>query len=147
MEKEKLDIVLADILDELKISNKAIQEQKQQILELHGKLPAFEEKTNRLNESAKPAIDINAVVTAIKTAVTEIKQLTQQQSRPIMREWRFLLFPADYSKEYYVVIFRLIMWMALVCIGPFLFSLSKQALENSKEIKLRQFRSFFDFII
>ena len=30
------------------------------------------------------------------------------------------------------------MWMTAVCIGIFLYSLGKQALKNSKEIKLKQ---------
>ena len=61
-----------------------------------------------------------------------------QQSQPIIRHWRFLLFPEHYAKEYYTVIFRLIMWMTLVCSGAYLFSLGKQALEDLKEVKLRQ---------
>ena len=30
------------------------------------------------------------------------------------------------------------MWLTLVCMSCFLFSLGKQALENAKEVKLRQ---------
>jgi len=41
-------------------------------------------------------------------------------------------------KEYYTAIFRLIMWMTLACSATFLFSLGKQALENTKQVKLRQ---------
>lgn len=83
-------------------------------------------------------IDINSVEVVINKASDEIKRLIQQQSRPVVRECRFLLFPEQHTKEYYTVIFRLIMWLTLVCMGVFLFSLSKQALENSKLIKLRQ---------
>jgi hypothetical protein len=75
---------------------------------------------------------------AIETDLNEIKQLLLHQSEPVIKQWRFLLFPEHYSKEYYGVIFRLIMWMTLICSGALLFSLGRQALENSKEVQLRK---------
>lgn len=115
-----------------------MQEQRQQIVQLQERTFAFEEKINRLHELALSAINIKPAEIFPETSLNEIKQLIQQQSQPIIRHWRFLLFPEHYAKEYYTVIFRLITWMTLVCIGPFLFSLGKQALENSAEVKLRQ---------
>lgn len=138
MEKEKVEIVLADILDELKTTNNIMQEQRQQIVQLQERTVAFEEKINRLNELALPIINVKPAEVFPNTSLNEIKQLIQQHPQPIIRHWRFLLFPEHYAKEYYIVIFRLIMWMTLVCIGAFLFSLSSQALENSAEVKLRQ---------
>ena len=138
MEREKIEIVLTDMFDELKTLNNNIQEQKQQTAQLREKICDFEERENRLNKSATPVADIKPIATSINTTLSELKQLLQQQSKPIIREWRFLLFPANYSKEYYTVVFRLIMWMTLVCIGSFLFSFGSQALENSKEVKLIQ---------
>ena len=137
METEKLEILLADMFDELKTLSNNMLEQKQQIAQLEEKVCDFEEKANQLNKATTTAIDIKPIEAIMNTTLDELKQLIQLQARPINREWRFLLFPANYSKEYYDVIFRLIMWMTPVCIGAFLFSLSKQALENSKEIKLR----------
>lgn len=138
MEKGKVEIVLADILDELKITVTIMQEQKQQIAQLQERTFAFEERINCLNELALSAINIKPAEVFPDTSLNEIKQLIQQHPQPIIRQWRFLLFPEHYVKEYYTVIFRLIIWMTLVCSVAFLFSLSKQALENSKEVKLRQ---------
>ncbi len=42
------------------------------------------------------------------------------------------------TKEYYSVIFKLILWLTVVCTGTYLFTLVKQVLENAKEVKLRQ---------
>ncbi|MGN6213655.1 hypothetical protein [Parafilimonas sp.] len=138
MEKEKIEFVLEDMLDELKMINNSVQEQKQQITQLYQKVSAFEEKANQANKAETPTVNIKPVEVAITTASNEIKQLIQQQSRPVIRQWRFLLFPEHNAREYYTVIFRLIMWMTLACMVVVLFSLGKQALENAKEVKLMQ---------
>ena len=136
MEKEKLEIVLEDILDELKTVNNTMQQHKQQTAELQEKVFAFEETIEKLDPSTVPFI--KPLEAAINACTVELKQLIQQQPKPVTRQWRFLLFPEQYAKEYYAVIFRLIMWMTLVCSATFLFALGKQALKNTTEIKLRQ---------
>jgi hypothetical protein len=47
MEKDKLEIVLEDILDELKSVNNGIREHKQQATQLQEKFVAFEEKLSQ----------------------------------------------------------------------------------------------------
>jgi hypothetical protein len=136
MEKDKLEIVLEDILDELKTINTTMQQHKQQTMELQERVFAFEERIDKLNPSTIPLI--KPLEAAINASAVELKQLIQQQSKPVTRQWRFLLFPEHYTKEYYTAIFRLIMWMTLVCNAAFLFALGKQTLENTKEVKLRQ---------
>lgn len=136
MEKDKLEIVLEDILDELKTVNNTMQQHKQQTTELQEQVLAFEERIDKLNPSAIPFI--KPLEATISASTIELKQLIQQQPKPVTRQWRFLLFPEQYAKEYYTVIFRLIMWMTLVCTAAFLFDLSKQALESTKKVKLRQ---------
>lgn len=138
MEKEKIEFVLEDMLDELKTIANNVQDQKQQIGQLHERVFAFEEKISQENKADVPTVNIKPVEVAITTASNEIKQLIQQQPRPVIRQWRFLLFPERYAREYYAVIFKLIMWMTLACMVVVLFSLGKQALENAKEVKLMQ---------
>ena len=138
MEKEKLEIVLEDMLDELKIINNTTQEQKQQSTQLQERFFALEEKINQSNPAAPPVVNIKPIQACVNEAMTKIQHDLNQQFRPIIRQWRFLLFPEHYASEYYRVIFRLIMWMTFVCMGVCLFALGKQALENAKEIKLRQ---------
>jgi hypothetical protein len=82
--------------------------------------------------------DIKPIQSTINEALIKIQQDLNQQSRPVVRQWHILFFPEQYAKEYYNVIFRLIMWMTFVCMSCFLFSLGKQALDNAREIKLRQ---------
>ena len=138
MEKDKLEIILEDILDELKSVNNGIREHKQQAIELQEKLVAFEEKISQIKQPASAVADLQPVQAALDEAVIKIQNGLSQQSRPLVRHWRFLLFPEHYAKEYYKVIFRLILWMTLASMGCFLFVLGKQALENAQEVKLRQ---------
>ncbi len=94
---------------------------------------------NRIGFDKRTVSDsIKPVEVAVITASNEIKQLIQQQPRSVIRQWRFLLFPEYYAREYYAVIFKLIMWMTLACMVVVLFSLGKQALENAKEVELMQ---------
>ena len=95
MEKEKLEILLADMFDDLRTLNNNMLEQKQQIAQMQDKVCEFEKKVNK---AAAPAADIKPIEAIINATSNELKQLIQQQSKPIIREWRFLLVPADYSK-------------------------------------------------
>lgn len=136
MEKDKLEIVLEDVCDDLKALNNIVSEQRHQSGQLQQRFNLFEDRLKQLTNNPRADAEINALQAAVEAASNELKQLIAHQPQPIMRQWRFLLFPEHYSKEYYAAIFRLIMWMTLVCSGAFLFSLGKQALENSKEVKL-----------
>ena len=138
MEKDKFEIVLEDILDELKSVNNGIREHKQQAIQLQEKFVAFEEKITQIKQPASAVADLQPIKAAINEAVIKIQDALSQQSKPLVRQWRFLLFPEHYAKEYYKVIFRLIMWLTLASMGCFLFALGKQAVENAKEVKLRQ---------
>jgi hypothetical protein len=137
MEKEKIELILEDILDELKTVNSAMQEQKKKCLQYEGKIAAIEKGFSQLN-TVEPPINTDALKSAIADAFIDIKLPKKQHAQPIIRQWRILLFPEQCSKEYYRVIFRLIMWEMLVFVIVVLFVLGKQALENNKEVKLKQ---------
>jgi hypothetical protein len=141
MEKEKLEIVLEDILDELKAVNNLMHGQKQQASELQERFSAFEEKISQLNHAALPVVDIKPIQACVNEAVNKIQHNLSEQARPVVRQWRFLLFPEYNAREYYRVIFRSIMWITFACMGAYLFVLGKQALENAEEVKLRQLES------
>src|SRR6478609_5533844 len=100
MEKEKLELVLEDILDELKIINNTTQQQKQQVLQLQENFFALEEKINQLNSAASPVVNIKPIQACVNEGMIKIQHTLNQQSRPIVRERRFLLFPEHYASEY-----------------------------------------------
>lgn len=132
MEKEKLEIVLEEVLEELKGVKSVVQEQKQQIWQLQEKVEDFEKKL-----IASP-VDTQPVQSIVTIAIAKIQQMIAEQPKPVVHEKRFLLFPEHHAKEYYSVIFKLTKWLTVVCTGAYLFTLGKQAFENAKEVKLRQ---------
>ena len=85
-----------------------------------------------------PPVDTKPVQLIVTAAMAKMQQIVWEQPKPVIQERRFLLFPEYNAGEYYKIIFRLIMWMTLVSMGTYLFVLGKQALENYKEVQLRQ---------
>ena len=140
MEKEKLEIVLEEVLEELRTVKDTVLEQKQQTWQLQEKINDFEKKLNE-SKPVVPLVNTRSIQSGIETGISKIRQIVAQQPKSVIYERRFLLFPEHNAREYYRIIFRLIMWLTVVCIGVYLFSLGKIALENYKEIRLRQFES------
>jgi len=140
MEKEKLEIVLEEVLEELKAVKETVLEQKQQTWQLQEKINDFEKKLDE-RKLVAPPINTTSIQSAIETGISKIRQIVAEQTKSVIYERRFLLFPEHYSRDYYTVIFRLIMWLTVVSIGTYLFSLGKIALENNREVRLRQLES------
>lgn len=137
MEREKLEIVLEEVLEELRTVKDTMLEQKQQTWQLQEKINDFEKKLEE-RKPVTPPVNIISIQAAIETGISKIRQIVAEQPKSIIYERRFLLFPEHYSRDYYRVIFRLIMWLTVVCIGTYLFSLGKIALENNREVRLKQ---------
>ena len=114
MEKEKLEMVLEDIIDDLKTVSNLLQEQRQQGVELEEKVSLVEVKINQLNQE-KSFLHKEPVENIIADAIVEIKKSIEEKPQPIIRQWRLLLFPETYSKEYYCVYSGYYMGNACVC--------------------------------
>lgn len=137
MEKEKLEIVLEEVLEELKMVKDTMLEQKQQTWQLQEKINDFGKKLDD-RKPVTPPVNTTPMQSAIETGISKIRQIVAEQPKSVIYERRFLLFPEHYSRDYYRVIFRLIMWLTVVCIGAYIFSLGKIALENNREVQLKQ---------
>jgi hypothetical protein len=61
-----------------------------------------------------------------------------EQPKTVVHERRFLLFPEHHATEYYRIIFRVILWLTVASAVYFLFALGRQALQNAKEVRLRE---------
>jgi hypothetical protein len=75
MEKDKLEIVLEDILDELKSVNNGIREHKQQAIQLQEKFVAFEEKASQIKQPASAVADLRPIQASISEAVIKIQMV------------------------------------------------------------------------
>jgi hypothetical protein len=137
MEKEKLEIVLEEVLEESKSMRGAVEELKQQIWQLKEKVEDFEKKMDGIKPVALP-VDTVPVQGIIRLGFDRIQQLIEAQPKTVVQERRFLLFPEHHATEYYRVIFRLILWLTLSTAVYYLFTLGKQALQNAREVRLRE---------
>ncbi|WP_018615939.1 hypothetical protein [Segetibacter koreensis] len=137
MENEKLDLVLSELWEDLKGVRQMIGEQKEQMQQLQQEVTNLRQKLEQ-KKLIVPPIDTKPVQLIVTAAIAKVRQLVSEQPKPVIQERRFLLFPEYNAREYYKRIFRLIMWFTLVSMGTYLFVLGKQALENYKEVQLRQ---------
>ena len=140
MEKEKLEIVLEEVLEELKVVKSVVLEQKQQVWQLQERVGDVEKNLNGNKLMASP-VDTRPVQSIITVAFAKIERMVADQPKRVVHERRFMLFPEHNGKEYYSVIFKLIMWLTVVSMGTYLFALGKQALENRREVQLQQLES------
>jgi hypothetical protein len=137
MEKEKLEIVLEEVLEEFRSMRGAVEELKQQVWQLKERGENFEKKL----ESIKPvalSVETGPIQGIITVGLDRIQKVMAEQPKTVVHERRLLLFPEHYISEYYRVIFRLILWLTLASALYYLFILGRQTLQNVKEIRLRE---------
>src|SRR6185437_16062260 len=140
MEKEKIEIVLEEMLEDLKAIKEATLEEKQQTWQLQERVAGFEKKLSDI-KLIVPGPDTKPMQTIINKSLLKIQQIIAEQPKSVTYEKRFLLFPEHYVRDYYRAIFRIIMWLTVVCTGAYFFSLAKTALENNREVRLKQLES------
>lgn len=137
MEKEKLEIVLEEVLEDSKHLRGAVEELKQQNWQLNERIYDFEKKLDEM-KLATPPVDIGPIQGIVRVSFDRIRQLLLELPKTVVHEKRFLLFPEHLATEYYRIIFRLVLWLTLSIAITYLFALGKQAIHNSKEVKLRE---------
>lgn len=137
MEKEKLEIVLEEVVEDSKNVRSAVEELKQEIWQLREKADDLEKKVDTM-KVVPPPVDTRPVQTIVRVSLDRIQQLIADQPKTVVHQKRFLLFPEHHATEYYRIIFRLILWLTLASAVYYLFALGKEALQNAKEIRLRE---------
>jgi hypothetical protein len=135
MKEEVFETVLNEVLDELKISNRKIEELEKGIESLTKKIETFD---RRLNEQivAPPADTqpIQQIITEgqhkmeeilternkdIKKIVAEefqkVSAIVEAQPKAIVRQWRLLFFPEnDYPGYYKFFVTRVLLWVTIL---------------------------------
>lgn len=142
LRERKIDLAVAkrhteEVLEESKGLKNVVEELKQQVWQLGEKQADLEKKLDVIRPVAPP-VDTAPVQGIVRVGFDRIQQLVAELPRPVVHEKRFLLFPEHHATEYYRIIFRVILWLTLAITVTYLFALGKQALENAKEVKLRE---------
>lgn len=123
MEKEIIETVLIEILDEQKQTNLLIENNNKL-------LQNFDEKLKKQQDIHKDAILIR---------LNSIMEQLSTHSKPVKKEFRILLFPEQGTVNYYKVVFgRIFFWLVILCITKYAYLLGDKWVSKSLEINKYQ---------
>ncbi len=124
MEKEIIETVLSEVLEELKQLKKLNTENVNANIENGNRLMAIEKKLGN-NKATETYINTQPIERIIFSAIEKINATINQRHLPVKREFRILLFPEYNTKEYYRIVFgRIIFWLVLLVISKYLYLLA-----------------------
>lgn len=119
MENEKLMMVLKEILEDQKNNDRLLIDIKKDLNDLGLHVEKLEEV---LNYSIARESEINVLERSFLQQLEDIKKELGKTAVNQNIQKRILLFPEHNAKEYYSVVFRWIVNLAIVILGYFLLS-------------------------
>ena len=123
MEKEIIETVLTEILEELKQLKKLTANNTSYTLDNASRLTAITDKLES-KQAIKPDIDTQPIEQIILSGLAKINSTINQKPAPVKREFRILLFLEYNTREYYRIVFgRIISWLVLLVIAKYLYLL------------------------
>jgi len=126
MEKEIIETVLTEMLEELKELRKLNIENANVAIENGNRLSSIEKKLGN-NEITEPYINTQHLERIIFLGMEKINVRIDQKPAPVRREFRILLFPEYNTKEYYRIVFgRILFWLVLLVIAKYLYLLANE---------------------
>lgn len=135
IQKETLEIVLNELIEEQKNANKINSDLVSAINQLTGKVIGVNEKlekkeNNRLHPEVKILQDI------LNKGITQMLLIKSAQPKNAIRKFQILLFPEQDAKLFYKVVFgRWFMWLAIMLFFTFLYKWMMY--QTDKEHQLR----------
>ena len=123
MEKEIIETVLTEILEELKQLKTFTANNANATLDNANRLTAI---TGKLESKPviKPDFNTQSIEKIILSGLEKINSTIDQKPAPVKREFRILLFPEYNTKEYYRIVFgRIIFWLVVLVIAKYLYLL------------------------
>ena len=137
-ERETLEIVLKEILEEQQNANKINLDKSAVIAELIIKVNSFNEKLENLKITAPP-VSTKPFEEIVKKGITDMQFIAVHQPKNIIRKFQILLFPEQDARLFYKVVFG--RWLLLLAVMLFITNLYKFCIhwsDNQKEIKQQQ---------
>ena len=126
MEKEIIETVLTEMLEELKELRKLNIENANVAMENGNRLSSIEKKFGN-NKITEPYINTQHLERIIFLEMEKINAKIDQKPPPVRREFRILLFPEYNTKEYYRIVFgRILFWLVLLVIAKYLYLLANE---------------------
>ena len=123
MEREIIETVLTDILEELKQLKTLATNNTNATLDNANRLKVITDKLES-KQPIKPDINTQSIEQIILSGLARINSTMNQKPAPVKREFRILLFPEYNTSEYYRIVFgRIIFWLVMLVIAKYLYLL------------------------
>ena len=133
MDKDIMETVLTEILEEQKQSNLLISENTQVLVEHDKRLSAIDNKLDNKLLAQVPT-DTKQVERLIAEGVNKTIAIVADQPKQVLHQTRILLFPEYDAHGYYKIVFgRILGWLVLVLIATYLFMLGKEFIAAYQE--------------
>ena len=138
MELEILQVAMTEQLQEQQTMNQRLMEVSNQLKLLTGKVEQLAKPNPPPVVLPKP--DMTRVKLLLDQHLQKVKQLVQSLEKPIIRQWRFLLFPETNAGHYYKIVFaRLIPWGLLFAGCCYFLALAGKSIDAWSRIRERQY--------
>lgn len=119
MEKEIIETVLLEVLEEQKQTNQLIEQNNKLMQIVKGELKQQKETFSVL----------------ILSRLNILKEELSNQTHPVKREFRILLFPEHGTLNYYKVVFgRIFFWLVILCIAKYAYLLGDKWISKRAEM-------------
>jgi len=136
-ERETLEIVLKEILEEQQQSDKISLDQVTAIGELMIKVNSFNEKLENLKIIAPP-VSTKSFEEIFKKVISDMQLTPNSEPKVVTRKFQILLFPEQDAKLFYKIVFgRWLLWLTVMLFITNLYKFSTNWSDNQKEIKLQ----------
>ncbi len=139
MEKEIIETVLSEILEEIKIIHTENNTKENHVEKLIIKIQFWEEKI-LLAKNKTPEINLLPLQMELEKSEKRLEQIIITQPKNVIHKKQILLFPETGAREYYRIVFgRFFFWMMMFLLASYLFALGKQFINNWKQVEERQY--------
>jgi len=137
-ERETLEIVLKEILEEQQRTSKINADQVTTIGELTIMVSSFNERLENL-KIIPPPVSTKPLDEIIKKVISDIQLTVNNQPKIINRKFQILLFPERDAKLFYKIVFgRWLLWLTIIVFSNNLYKWSIHWNDNQKVMKQQQ---------
>jgi hypothetical protein len=136
IQKETLEIVLNELIEEQKNANKINSDLVSAINQLTGKVIGVNEKLDKKeNNELQP--DVNILQDILNKGITQMLFIKSAQPKSVVRKFQILLFPEQDAKLFYKVVFgRWFMWLALMLFFTFFYKWMMYRTDRENQLKM-----------
>lgn len=136
-ERETLEIVLKEMLEEQQKANKINLDQAASISELIITVNSFNGKLENLKIIAPP-ISTKSFEEIFKKVISDMQLTANSEPKVVTRKFQILLFPEQDAKLFYKIVFgRWLLWLTIMLCITNLYKFSINWSDNQRQIKLQ----------